>query len=308
VETLAKREVKLPNQTTQLDVQSLGERRSLLSIIIAKFLQNKLAVVGLIMLFLIVTSALLAPWIAPHDPDFQNLRNRLAAPSAEFLLGTDHLGRDIFSRLLFGGRVSLFVGFVAMVGAVTIGTTVGAIAGYFGGLVDSILMRLVDIIISFPNIFLLITLVAVLEPSIDKLIMVFAFLSWTGTARLVRGEFLTLKKREFVLAARTIGMSNTRIIFGQILPSAMGPVIVAATLAVGGFILAESALSFLGLGVQPPTATWGNMLTYSQSVTIFRNAWWYPTFPGVMILLTVLSFNFVGDGLRDALDPRVTEK
>nr|WP_238938038.1 oligopeptide ABC transporter permease [Anaerobacillus isosaccharinicus] len=289
-------------------MQSLGERRSLLSIIVAKFLQNKLAVIGLVMLAIIVFSALLAPWIAPHDPDFQNLRNRLAAPSAEFLLGTDHLGRDIFSRLLFGGRVSLFVGFVAMIGAVTIGTTVGAVAGYFGGLVDSILMRLVDIIISFPNIFLLITLVAVLEPSIDKLIMVFAFLSWTGTARLVRGEFLTLKKREFVLAARTIGMSNTRIIFGQILPSAFGPVIVAATLAVGGFILAESALSFLGLGVQPPTSTWGNMLTYSQSVTIFRTAWWYPTFPGLMILLTVLSFNFVGDGLRDALDPRVIEK
>jgi peptide/nickel transport system permease protein len=288
--------------------QTLGKRRSLLSIIVAKFFQNKLAVFGLILLVIIIGSALLAPWIAPHDPDFQNLRNRLAAPSAEFLLGTDHLGRDIFSRLLYGGRVSLFVGFVAMVGAVTIGTTVGAIAGYFGGLVDAFLMRLVDVIISFPNIFLLITLVAVLEPSIDKLIMVFAFLSWTGTARLVRGEFLTLKKREFVLAARTIGMSNTRIIFGQILPSAFGPVIVAATLAVGGFILAESALSFLGLGVQPPKATWGNMLTYSQSVTIFRNAWWYPTFPGVMILLTVLSFNFVGDGLRDALDPRVIEK
>ncbi|MFN7253307.1 MAG: oligopeptide ABC transporter permease [Anaerobacillus sp.] len=288
--------------------QTLGKRRSLLSIIVAKFFQNKLAVFGLILLVIIIGSALLAPWIAPHDPDFQNLRNRLAEPSAEFLLGTDHLGRDIFSRLLYGGRVSLFVGFVAMVGAVTIGTTVGAIAGYFGGLVDAFLMRLVDVIISFPNIFLLITLVAVLEPSIDKLIMVFAFLSWTGTARLVRGEFLTLKKREFVLAARTIGMSNTRIIFGQILPSAFGPVIVAATLAVGGFILAESALSFLGLGVQPPKATWGNMLTYSQSVTIFRNAWWYPTFPGVMILLTVLSFNFVGDGLRDALDPRVIEK
>ncbi|MFN7253515.1 MAG: oligopeptide ABC transporter permease [Anaerobacillus sp.] len=306
---MGKPELQLPNNNIHNNIeQTLGKRRSLLSIIVAKFLQNKLAVFGLILLVFIIGSALLAPWIAPHDPDFQNLRNRLAQPSAEFLLGTDHLGRDIFSRLLFGGRVSLFVGFVAMVGAVTIGTTVGAISGYFGGLVDAFLMRLVDVIISFPSIFLLITLVAVLEPSIDKLIMVFAFLSWTGTARLVRGEFLTLKKREFVLAARTIGMSNTRIIFGQILPSAFGPVIVAATLAVGSFILTESALSFLGLGVQPPTATWGNMLTYSQSVTIFRNAWWYPTFPGMMILLTVLSFNFVGDGLRDALDPRVIEK
>ncbi|RXJ01108.1 ABC transporter permease [Anaerobacillus alkaliphilus] len=306
---MGKPETNLPKKVKQKAIeQTFGERRSLLSIIVAKFLQNKLAVFGLVLLVFIVGSALLAPWIAPHDPDFQNLRNRLAQPSAEFLLGTDHLGRDIFSRLLFGGRVSLFVGFVSMVGAVTIGTTVGAVAGYFGGLVDAFLMRLVDVIISFPNIFLLITLVAVLEPSIDKLIIVFALLSWTGTARLVRGEFLTLKKREFVLAARTIGMSNTRIIFGQILPSAFGPVIVAATLAVGSFILAESALSFLGLGVQPPTSTWGNMLTYSQSVTIFRTAWWYPTFPGVMILLTVLSFNFVGDGLRDALDPRVVEK
>lgn len=301
---MGKPEINLPKKVEQ----TFGERRSLISIIVAKFLQNKLAVFGLVLLVIIVSSALLAPWIAPHDPDFQNLRNRLAQPSAEFLLGTDHLGRDIFSRLLYGGRVSLFVGFVSMVGAVTIGTTVGAIAGYFGGLIDAFLMRLVDVIISFPNIFLLITLVAVLEPSIDKLIFVFALLSWTGTARLVRGEFLTLKKREFVLAARTIGMSNTRIIFGQILPSALGPIIVSATLAVGSFILAESALSFLGLGVQPPTSTWGNMLTYSQSVTIFRTAWWYPTFPGVMILLTVLSFNFVGDGLRDSLDPRVVEK
>lgn len=295
-------------QEQQKDMQTLGKRRSLLAIIVAKFFQNKLAVIGLFLLSIIIFACFAAPLIAPHDPDFQNLRNRLAPPGAEFWLGTDHLGRDIFSRILFGGQVSLTVGFIAMAGAVTIGTTVGATAGYFGGKVDAFLMRLVDVIISFPNIFLLITLVAVLEPSIDKLILVFALLSWTGTARLVRGEFLTLKKREFVLAARTIGMSNTRIIFGQILPSAMGPVIVAATLAVGGFILAESTLSFLGLGVQPPTATWGNMLTYSQSVTIFRNAVWYPTFPGLMILITVLCFNFIGDGLRDALDPRVVEK
>lgn len=302
---MAKPELNLPND---INMQTLGKRRSLISIIIAKFFQNKLAVVGLILLTIIIGAAVFAPLLTPHDPDFQNLRNRLAAPGAEFWLGTDHLGRDIFSRILYGGRVSLTVGFISMIGAVFIGTTVGATAGYFGGKVDAFLMRLVDVVISFPNIFLLITLVAVLEPSIDKLILVFALLSWTGTARLVRGEFLSLKSREFVLAARTIGMSNTRIIFGQILPSAMGPVIVAATLAVGNFILAESTLSFLGLGVQPPTATWGNMLTYSQSVTIFRNAVWYPTFPGLMILITVLCFNFIGDGLRDALDPRIVEK
>ena len=169
-------------------------------------------------------------------------------------------------------------------------------------------MRLVDIVLAFPAIFLLIALVAILEPTIDKLIIVFALMSWTGTARLVRGEFLTLKQREFVLAARTIGMSGPRIIVREMLPNALGPIIVAATLSVGGFILAESALSFLGLGVQPPTASWGNMLTNAQGVGIFRTAWWYPTFPGLMILLTVLSFNFVGDGLRDALDPNVIER
>ena len=256
----------------------------------------------------LMLSALLAPWLSPHDPNFQSLRQRLAPPDPEFWLGTDHLGRDIFSRVLHAGRISLFVGFSAMAGAVVIGTSVGAIAGYYGGKVDAVLMRVVDVVISFPSIFLLIALVAILEPTIDKLIIVFAFLSWTSTARLVRGEFLTLKQREFVLAARTVGMSTPRIIFAEILPNALGPIIVAATLSVGGFILAESALSFLGLGVQPPTASWGNMLTNAQGVGIFRTAWWYPTFPGLMILVTVLSFNFVGDGLRDALDPNVIER
>jgi peptide/nickel transport system permease protein len=290
------------------DKQLIGERRSLLSIIIGKFLQNKLAVFGIITLAIITTACLLAPYIAPHDPSYQDLRNRLAPPSSDFWLGTDHLGRDLFSRMLYGGQVSLYVGFASMLGAVAIGSVIGAVAGYFGGLIDAFLMRLVDVILAFPNIFLLITLVAILQPSINILILVFALLSWTGTARVVRGEFLTLKKREFVLASRTIGMSNARIIFTQILPNALGPVIVAATLAVGGFILAESALSFFGLGVQPPNASWGNMLTDSQSITIFRNAWWYPTFPGLLILITVLCFNFIGDGLRDALDPRVIEK
>ena len=294
--------------TLRDEVRGLGEHRPLWRIAVAKFLQNRLAVIGLVLLVLVILSAVFAPWLSPHDPNFQLLRQRLAPPSAEFWLGTDHLGRDIFSRLLHAGRISLFVGFSAMLGAVVIGTAIGAVAGYYGGKIDAVLMRLVDIVISFPSIFLLIALIAILEPSIDKLILVFAFLSWTGTARLVRGEFLTLKQREFVLAARTIGMSTPRIIFGEILPNALGPIIVAATLSVGGFILAESALSFLGLGVQPPTASWGNMLTNAQGVGIFRTAWWYPTFPGLMILITVLSFNFVGDGLRDALDPNVIER
>jgi peptide/nickel transport system permease protein len=287
---------------------SMARHETLLQIMVAKFLQNRLAVLGLIILAVVILSAIFAPLIAQHDPNFQNLRARLQAPGAEYWLGTDHLGRDVFSRILYAGRVSLFVGFSAMLGAVSIGATLGALAGYYGGKVDAFVMRLVDVVISFPNIFLLITIVAVFQPTLDKLIMIFALLSWTGTARLVRGEFLTLKQREYVLAARTIGMSNIRIIFGQILPNAMGPIIVAATLAIGGFILAESVLSFLGLGVQPPTATWGNMLTNAQSVRIFREAWWYPTFPGLMILITVLCFNFIGDGLRDALDPRVIRR
>jgi peptide/nickel transport system permease protein len=232
--------------------EGLAAHRPLWRITLAKFAQNRLAVAGLVVLVVVVLGAVFAPWIATHDPDFQNLRGRLAPPGAEHWLGTDHLGRDLFSRLLHAGRISLFVGFSAMLGAVVIGSTVGALAGYHGGRLDALLMRFVDVVISFPSIFLLIALIAILEPSIDKLILVFAFLSWTGTARLVRGEFLTLKQRDYVLAARTLGMSNSRIIFGQILPNAMGPIIVAATLSVGGFILAESALSFLGLGVQPP--------------------------------------------------------
>ncbi len=296
------------NGVARDEALGLGRQRSLARITLAKFLQNRLAVIGLVVLVIVILSALLAPWLSPHDPNFQTLRERLQPPSGEFWLGTDHLGRDIFSRLLYAGRISLFVGFSAMLGSVIIGTAIGAVAGYFGGRVDGLLMRLVDIVISFPSIFLLIALVAILEPTIDKLIIVFAFLSWTGTARLVRGEFLTLKQRDFVLASRTLGMSTPRIIFSEILPNAFGPIVVAATLSVGGFILAESGLSFLGLGVQPPTASWGNMLTNAQGVGIFRTAWWYPTFPGLMILVTVLSFNFVGDGLRDALDPNVIER
>ncbi|EGL81829.1 ABC-type transporter, integral membrane subunit [Caldalkalibacillus thermarum TA2.A1] len=287
---------------------TIGERRSLWSIMLAKFFQNKLAVVGLVCLVIIILAVIFAPYLTPYEPHKQDLANRLQPPSKEHLMGTDHVGRDIFTRVLYGGRVSLMVGFSAMAIMITIGTLVGAIAGYYGGRIDAILMRTVDVLISFPSIFLLITLVAFLQPGLTTIIFVLAVFGWMGTARLVRGEFLTLKQREFVLAARTTGMSNLRIIFTQILPNAMGPIIVAATLGVGSIIITESTLSFLGLGVQPPTPSWGNMLTDAQSVTIFRTAWWYPTFPGLMILMTVLAFNFVGDGLRDALDPRVIEK
>ncbi|EZH66107.1 peptide ABC transporter permease [Bacillaceae bacterium JMAK1] len=301
----AKTESITPNP---MNNETLGKHRSMLAIIVTKFFQNKLAVFGLIMLVIIVGAAVLAPFIATHNPNETSLGARLHEPSAEYLLGADNLGRDLFSRLLYAGQMSLLVGFAAMVSSTIIGATVGAIAGYFGGIIDGILMRIVDIVISFPNVFMLITLVALFSPSPFWLIVVFGLLSWTGTARLVRGEMLSLKQREFVLAARTLGLPKWRIIFSHIMPNAIGPIIVSATLAIGAFIIAESTLSFLGLGIQPPQATWGNMLSDAQSIPIFLNAWWFPLFPGLMIFLTVLSFNFVGDGLRDALDPRVVEK
>ncbi len=288
--------------------QGINEKPDTMSkIIITKFVKNKLAVFGAIILFFIILAALLAPVISPHAYEEQRLLDKLKPPSAEYLLGTDKFGRDLLTRLLYGARISLLVGFASVFGAITIGTVVGAVAGYFGGKLDGILMRFVDVLLSIPSIFLLITLVTIFQPGVDKLILIFALTGWMGTARLVRGEFLSLRTREFVLASKTIGTRSYKIIFSHILPNAMGPIIVSATLQVGGVILAESALSYLGLGIQPPTPSWGNMLQDAQNFTIMMTAWWYPLFPGLLILITVLCFNFVGDGLRDALDPKVNQ-
>jgi peptide/nickel transport system permease protein len=298
--------------STQPNNQSLNPNvkknpDTLTKITINKFMKNKLAVIGAVMLFIIITLALLAPWITQFEPQKQSLLNKLQSPGGEHWLGTDRFGRDVFSRILFGARISLLVGFASVAGSITIGTVIGAIAGYFGGKIDAVLMRIVDVIISIPTIFLLITLVTIFQPGVDKLILIFALTGWTFTARLVRGEFLSLRSREFVLASKTIGTRSHTIIFSHILPNAMGPIIVSATLGVGGVILAESALSYLGLGIQPPTPSWGNMLQDAQNFTIMLKHWWYPLFPGLMILITVLSFNFVGDGLRDALDPKTLD-
>jgi peptide/nickel transport system permease protein len=297
--------IKDPTSNPELEPKLRKKPDTLSKIIFRKFMKNKLAVFGAIVLFLIILMALFAPVLANHDPAKLNLLDKLQPPSAEHYLGTDDLGRDIFSRLVYGARVSLLVGFASVLGFITIGTVIGSVAGYYGGRIDALLMRFVDIVISFPSIFLLITIVSIFEPSLTKLIIVFALISWTFTARLVRGEFLSLRTREFVLAARTMGMRSSRIIFSHILPNAVGPIIVAATLGVGGVILAESALSYLGLGIQPPTPSWGNMLQGAQNFTIMLKAWWYPLFPGLMILITVLAFNFIGDGLRDAFDPKM---
>ncbi|WP_435002774.1 oligopeptide ABC transporter permease [Bacillus atrophaeus] len=298
-----------PNTATPSNEVKLKENirekpETMTKIFFEKFFKNKLAVAGGFILTIIILLAVFAPFVAPYSPESQSLINKLKPPSAQNLMGTDKFGRDIFTRILYGARVSLLVGFASVIGAITIGTVVGAIAGYFKGIVDAILMRAVDVVLSIPDIFLLITLVTIFQPGMDKLILIFSLTGWTTTARLVRGEFLSLRSREFVLAAKTIGTRNYKIIFSHILPNSLGPIIVSATLKVGGVILAESTLSYLGFGIQPPIASWGNMLQDAQNFTLMIQAWWYPLFPGLFILITVLCFNFVGDGLRDALDPK----
>jgi len=288
--------------------ESRLSHQSFLKRTIKRFCQNKLAVFGILALLIIFFGSLFAPYLVSHNPATQNLVERLQPPSSTHWFGTDEYGRDIFSRVFYGARVSLLVGFASVLGGIFVGTMIGAIAGFYGGWVDNVLMRVVDLVNAFPSIFLLITIVTLLEPSLTNIVIVFILLGWTGTARLVRGEFLKIKQEEYVWAARSIGMSNLRIMLFHMLPNAVGPIIVAATLGVGGVILAESGLSFLGLGIQPPTPSWGNMLQGAQSLSIMVMAPWYPFFPGLMILITVLAFNFVGDGLRDAMDPKLDGK
>lgn len=267
------------------------------------FWENKLAVAGGVVVVTLLLVSLLAPYIAPYDPSYIDVKNVLVPPCKEHLLGTDQLGRDVLSRIIWGGRVSLLVGFVAVGIAVAIGTFLGAVAGYYGGWVDGLIMRFVDIMLCFPAFFLILAVVALLEPSIWNIMVVIGLTSWMGVARLVRAEFLSLKEREFVLAARSQGASDLRIIFSHILPNALGPVFVAAILGIGAAILTESALSFLGIGVQPPTPSWGNMLTAGKDN--IEIAYWLSLFPGLAILITVLGYNLLGEGLRDALDPRL---
>ncbi|MBT1070398.1 oligopeptide ABC transporter permease [Pelotalea chapellei] len=264
---------------------------------------NKLAVAGGIVVLLFLTAALAAPLISPYEPNAINAWQVLAPPSWQHWFGTDELGRDVFSRILYGSRISLKVGFVAVGIAVFIGTVVGLVAGYYSGVVDTILMRMVDIMLCFPAFFLILAVITFLEPSIWYIMMVIGLTGWMGVARLVRAETLSIREMDYILAARSIGCSDRRIIFRHILPNAMSPVLVSATLGVAGAILTESALSFLGIGVQPPTPSWGNILTSGKDYIEF--AWWLSLFPGLAILVTVLAYNLLGEGVRDALDPRV---
>ncbi len=263
--------------------------------------KNKLALFGLIILSALFFLAVFAPVIAPYDPN-DILEDHIAAPSVRHIFGTDDLGRDIFSRLLYGGRVSLSVALIAVSVSLTIGILFGCVSGYYGGILDEVIMRFTDIMLSFPTIFLILAIQSVLTPSIFNVMIVIGATSWMGIARLVRGEFLAIKEREFVEAARAIGCSDLRIIFRHILPNALPPVIVAGTLGAAGAILTESALSFLGLGVQPPMPSWGNMLMDSQSYLL--DAPWMAVIPGLVIVLAVLSLYFVGEALREELNPK----
>jgi peptide/nickel transport system permease protein len=267
------------------------------------FKRSRLGVGGMIMIILIFLVAGFAHIVAPYDPGRTGVALKLKPPSLDHPLGTDHLGRDVFSRMLYGSRVSLSVGFVAVAISILIGILVGALAGFYGGLTDSILMRFVDIMLCFPSFFLILTVVALLGPSLFKVMVVIGITSWMGTSRFVRAEFLSLRERDFVQAAKALGVKDSRVIFRHVLPNALAPVFVTATLDVASAILVEAGLSFLGFGVQPPAPSWGNILTEGR--TYIFDAWWLTVFPGLAILITVLSFNLLGEGLRDAIDPRL---
>ena len=268
-----------------------------------RFSRRRFAMVGALVVVILLVMAMAAPLVVPFGPNEISAWEVLTPPSAKHWFGTDDLGRDVLSRVIFGARISLLVGFVAAGIAVLIGSLLGLIAGYYGGWIDAILMRIVDIMFCFPTFFLILAVITFLRPSIWYIMIIIGLTGWMGVARLVRAETLTIREMDYITAARCIGCSDGRIIFRHILPNAISPALVAASLGVAGAILTESALSFLGIGVQPPTPSWGNILTSGKDYIEF--AWWLSLFPGLAILVTVLSYNLLGEGIRDALDPRV---
>ncbi|PYE54259.1 oligopeptide ABC transporter permease [Deinococcus yavapaiensis] len=307
--------------TTTTPTANKTQSQSTWSVALRRFRRHKLAMTSLVVIVLLVLMAIFAPFIAPQDPNNFNTAdlNAYAPPSAQHLLGTDDLGRDILSRIIYGSRVSLLVGFAVALISITIGTVMGVLAGYFGGFIDTAISRFIDFMLSIPSFPLLLVLAGLLantdvpwivvlrqqygeEFSVFVVVGVLSLLGWTGTARLVRGEILKNKGLEYVDAARALGARNGRIMFRHLVPNTVAIIIVQATLSVGDAILTEAGLSFLGFGIQPPVSTWGNMLANAQEVVLTYP--WITFYPGLMILLTVLAFNFLGDGLRDAFDPR----
>lgn len=302
----------MTNQPLQLTDDSVTTQDNLWRMTWRNFRRHKLAVASLILLILFGTMAIFADQIAPYNPnaidtnDPRVVRGTPQPPTIDHIFGTDQFNRDVFSRALFGMRISLGVGFMAMVISITVGTLIGVVAGFMGGIVDNVLMRIVDIFLSMPSFILFLALNAILEPSIWNLIFILGFFSWMDVARLVRAEILGLKERDFVTAAHSIGTGPRRIITSHLLPNALAPIIVAATLVVPSAILSESALSYIGLGVPPPDASLGNMLEDAKDWMLI--AWWMWVVPGLLISVIVLAFNFVGDGLRDAFDPTLNRR
>lgn len=262
-------------------------------------MKNKSLLYGSFIIGIFSLIALLAPIISPYDPSVIDQNSLLTSPSIQHPLGTDSLGRDLASRIIYGARISLSIGLIAVGIATLIGLILGSIAGFYGGVTDTLIMRFVDIMLCFPTFFLILAVVAILEPSIFNIMVIIGLTSWMGPARLIRGEILSLKEREFIQAERAIGASNFRIISRHLIPNAIGPVLVSATLGIAGAILLESGLSFLGLGVQPPVPSWGNILIESKST--LGVAWWITLFPGLAILATILGFNFIAEGLKEKL-------
>jgi peptide/nickel transport system permease protein len=270
-----------------------------------RFLQNKMAIFGVCFLLLVIITCVGAPLFTHQDPTHFDLQAIESPPTQQHILGTDESGRDVWSRMLYGGRVSLLVGFTAMVITIGIGVAVGAVAGYYGGIIDMIVMRFTEVVQTFPYMMFALTIVAVMNKlSVWIVIFTISVLGWAGTARIVRGQFLSLREQEYVLGAKSIGCSDFQIIFRHILPNALGVIIVNATTSMAQFITVESALSFLGFGIPPEKPSWGNMLSNASNLKVMEFEWWLWIPPGLAIILTVLSINFIGQGLRDAFDPK----
>jgi peptide/nickel transport system permease protein len=267
--------------------------------------KNKLAMSGCIVVIALFLVAILAPLISPYNPNDIDRKHVLMPPDKHHLLGTDDLGRDVLSRMIWGARISLAVGFVAVGIACVIGIVLGALAGYYGDWVDRVLMRLIDIMLAIPTFFLILAVIAFIGSSIWNIMIVIGITGWMSVARLVRAEFLSVKEREYVIAARALGASDLRIIFNHILINSMAPVLVSAVLGIASAVLLESVLSFLGIGIRPPTPSWGNILTLGKDN--IEIAWWLSVFPGLAILVTVLGYNLLGEGIRDSIDPRLWE-
>jgi len=294
----------MSSQNASLKEANKKQASSLMRKNIRKFVNNRLAMIGMIFAVIIVLASIFAPLLTKYDPAEINLGEMTLAPCAEHILGTDKLGRDVFSRVLYGGRISVFVGVVGALSGSLIGMVLGSIAGYFGGKIDALLIRISEIFQTFPEMILIMILVGILGQGVGNLILVFSITGWMTTFRMVRNEFLALREETYVQVCEAFGMSKTSIMFKQILPNVLSPVIVATTVNVAGFILSEASLSFLGVGVPSSEATWGNILNAAKSVEVVSNYWWLWAVPGVVISIFVLAINFFGDGLRDVLDPK----